>query len=495
MTNYILPIYALLLTILLAAPASRAQSSEGIAQSISAEKSKPISVDAVGKAALGLQFFRVQKSTSPVKIKTTGKIEAIPTREFTQHSMLSGNVTTVKIMPGDPVTAGQTLLIIDSPELNQLASETLQTKEQIENEIKQAGITSDADIAQAAAQYQLTQANYNRDKLLFDKGVAAEKDVQTSLADMDVAKSRVDAATKKKNATLDNLRTKLRISVETLTTKLSQMGVQASQIKEVLRSKHTITSVPVTSARAGIVSEILTSAGQSISPNVPLVKVSDLNRVWATADIYEQDIASVRLDQPVAVQVAAFPGLQFDGRLTFIGKQINSLTRTLPVRIEIANPDLKLTPDMFADLNIQTASMVSAILIPKEAIVDRAGQSIVFKQIAGKYVPVEVKTARTFSDQVEVTSGLAPGDVIVSRGAFQLNGESNPSGGLPDSDDEPTATKPTASNAISPLIFAIAIFGVFLLGFGLSTLLKGRMKQEKTVTKDQSAEPPVAMEK
>lgn len=494
MTKHLSLIYALLLAVLFTWLPSRAQNSEA-EQSASANKTNALSVDSVGKAALGIQTIRVQKSTRPVEIKTTGKIEAIPTREFTQHSMLSGNVTAVKVMPGDHVTAGQTLLIIDSPELNQLAAETLQTKEQIENDIKQAGITSDADIAQATAQYQLAQANYNRDKLLFDKGVAAQKDVQTSLADMDVAKSRVDSAIKKKNATLENLRSKLRISVETLTTRLTQMGVQASQIKEVLRSKHTITSIPVTSARAGIVTEILASAGQSISPNVPLIKVSDLSRVWATADIYEQDIASVHLNQSVAVQVAAFPALQFDGRLTFIGKQINAQTRTLPVRIEIANRDLKLTPDMFADLSIQSGSLASAILIPKEATVDRAGQSIVFKQIAGKYVPVEVKTARTFSDQIEVTSGLSPGDVIVSRGAFQLNGENNPAGGLPDSDDEPTAAKPTPASSISPLFFSIAIFVVFLLGFALSALVKARAKRERTITKDEKAEPPVILEK
>lgn len=457
--------------------------------------SQEIVVDPVGKAALGLQYFQVKRVDKPVEIKTTGKIEAIPTREFTQHSMLSGSVTSVNVMPGDHVTAGQALVIIDSPELNQLAAETVQTKEQIENDIKQAKITGDAEVSQANAQLQLAQANYNRDKLLLDKGIAAEKEVQTSLADLEVAKNRLQAATQKKNATLENLQNRLHINIETLTKKLIQMGVGEAQVRAILQSNHTITSISIESVRSGIISEILASAGQSVSPNVPLVKISDLSRVWATADIYEQDVASVHLNQAVAVKVAAFPNLQFEGRLTFIGKQINPQTRTLPVRIEIPNPDLKLTLDMFADLTIKTDVVTSAILVPKDAIVERNGKTAVFKKIAESYSPVAVTTGRTFSDQVEIISGVSPGDIIVSRGAYQLNSEGNQGGRWADNDDDQGTNKPAPSTSVSPAFLAIALFLVFILGFGLAALLMRKPKGVSNHPKEEPAEPSAVVEK
>lgn len=433
-------------------------------------------LDAFGQKALGVKMSVATPALGRVQIQTTGKIEAIPTREFVQHSMVSGNVAALTVAPGQFVRTGQSLLVIDSPELNQMVSETLQTKEQLQSEIKQQSVTSESEVAQAKTQLELAQSNYDRDRILLEKGIASQKEMQTSNAELGVAKSRFEAALRHKAIALESLKTKLRLSLESLSLKLRQIGLSESEVQSVLQRKQTIATISIKSAHSGVVTDILTGPGQSVTPNVPLVKISDLSTVWATADIYEQDIAKVRLGQPVVVRVSAFPDRTFQGRLTFVGTHLNAQSRTLPVRIEIGNPHLDLTPDMFADLSIGTGQQAaSSVLVPKEAVVERDGKQYVFTSDSGKLKPLQVQVGKSFGDNIEITNGLSVGDRIVSQGAFQLNAEGNSSAaGVLDTDDQPQAAKISGSGA--PLWLAMAMFIVFLLGFGLSAMIASRKK-------------------
>ncbi len=450
-----------------------------------------IPLSALGKSAIGLLVQTVDKKLLPLQIDTTGRVEAIPLREFVQHAPLSGRITDVKVELGDNVAAGEVLVTVDSPEINQLAAETLQNKADLEAEIVKTKAQLDAECDQARVQVDLSEAAYRRDKKLFEEGILAQKGLLESQAQLNLAQSRYRAALQKRDISLQALRTRLKVSFDSLSHRLRQLGVPVSDIKKMIEEQKTILSVPVTSARTGVITELAAFAGEGIDPKVPLFKISDLSEVWVTADVYEDDMARMKVGQAVTVSVAALPDESFRGTLAYIGRQVNPDSHTLPVRVEIPNPDIKLKPGMFATAHIQTASPVPAITLPREAVVDATGHHLVFLETKGGYQPCRVKVGRSLGDCVEILAGLSAGQRVVVRGAFQLSAELLKSHGVNDIFTQATEgeRKPieqeekagkSGSGQLSYQALIVVVIGAFVLGFVLSRLFQRPVRQDNS---------------
>src|SRR5262249_39812981 len=257
--------------------------------------------------------------------------------------------------------------------------------------------------------------------------------------------------------------------------------------------------VPVRTARAGVVTDIKTSVGSAIDPNDLLFRISDLSRVWATADIYEEDMSRVKLGELVNVRVAAYPNETFSGHLTFVGREVDAITRTLPVRIEIPNADIKLKPDMYADLTIETSEPKLAIIVPKDAVVHKTGHTLVFVQTAGGYQPFRVQIGRSLGDDVEILEGLQPGQRVVVRGAFQLDAELLKSHGNKHLFVQPTEGQELAENdedsarpqgfSLAWPVLAVIVSAAFLLGFVISALAIRSSKRARGDARSQAVAP------
>lgn len=449
-----------------------------------------IPLSSLGKSAIGLKVETAEKKLLPLEIRTTGKIEAIPIREFIQHAPLTGRITEVLVDLGDPVKAGDTLVTVDSPDINELAAETLQNKAELEAEIIKNKALLDAEVNQAKVQVNLWDLNYKRDKKLYDEGILALKSLLESQAELKLAESRLTASMEKRDIVLQALKTKLKLSFDSLIHKLRQFGVPERAVKSMLAEQHTIVSVPVVSARAGVVTDIQAFTGEGIDLKEPLFRVSDLKLVWATADVYEDDMARMRVGQPVKVTVAALPQETFIGKLTYIGRQVNEDTRTLPVRIEIANPEIKLKPGMFATIYIQTAEPAPSIIVPREAVIDSTGHYLVFLETKGGYQPCRVKLGRSLGDTVEIVDGLQPGQRLVVRGAFQLASELLKTHGSSDLFRHPTqgdhevleddlhAAEEAAPPWSYPIV-AVVVLVAFILGFVISIFVQCATKHDR----------------
>ena len=148
-----------------------------------------------------------------------------------------------------------------------------------------------------------------------------------------------------------------------------------------IHANNTVTVAPVRSARAGVITSVDCSAGQGIDTTVKLFSVSDLTRVWATANIYEDDMSSVRIGQKVKIRVSALANEHFQGVISYVGDHVDIHTRTLPVRAEMDNTDRRLKPDMYAELIIQINAPALSILLPEQAVVTRNGHSMVFIEV------------------------------------------------------------------------------------------------------------------
>lgn len=437
-----------------------------------------------GKAAIKLQVKPVIEQAVGQSISLPGKIEPIPTMQYAQHAALAGKIIAITVKPGQFVHAGDSLAIIQSPELNRLAAEALQAKAQILSDINQQKVVLEDEVKQSKAKLDFAEANYRRDKMLFDHGLASQEEVQLAFSDLGVAQSRQKAAIQKRDVTLKSLREKLAVTMDPLRKRLELLGVSTKEVDTMLSSEKSIGTVPIRSTNEGLVTEIKASSGQSIDPTVLLVTITDIRTVWATASAYEENIARIAAGQGVNVSVPPYPHLVFHGGVTFIGTQMDLTSRTLPVRAEVGNPQLKLKPDMFARLDIQTTGTKLSILVPQDAVVERSGESIVFIEKDGGYSLTKVDVGKVHGESVEILRGLNVGDRIVTRGAFALlaewlkmqsgEGAFSRASGEGEVETQEKTEAPSAPS-ISPFMVAIFVLLAFVAGIVLTFLvLKAR---------------------
>jgi cobalt-zinc-cadmium efflux system membrane fusion protein len=434
----------------------------------------------LGKSSVGLQIEPVVKKLLPLELTTPGKIEPIPSHEYAQHSAVAGRVSEVLVNLGDGVTKGQILLELESTELNRLAAQILQNKQDIEAQVAQQQAVLDDEVNECRARIRYAEETNDRNVRLFNERIGSQKDLQSSAANLDVAKAQMKAAQTKRDIVLNALETKLKLILQPLRQQLEILGASEDDIANMLKLNQTVTMAPVRSARTGVITAINASAGQSVDPTIKLFTVSDLTRVWATAQIYEDDMGRVKVGQKVKVRLPAFQNKVFAGTLSYIGDHVDVRSRTLPVRAEIANLDLKLKPDMYAELVIQIDDPALSVMLPSDAVIERNGHSIVFVEVTNGYQPTRVTVGRSFGDMVEISAGLEPGQRAVVHGAFQLAAEMLKSTGNSDQFQQSTegdhenteiSKEKGGSGSVSTYALAVAIAIAFVLGGLIATIV------------------------
>jgi len=153
-------------------------------------------------------------------------------------------------------------------------------------------------------------------------------------------------------------------------------------------------------------------------------EITDLSRVWVLADAYETDLARIRLGMTATLSLQAFPNKTFKGKVIFIDPILDAKTRTAKVRLEFANPKGELKPEMFGEVTLQTEKR-EGLRIPADAVIDSGTKKVVFVALdEGKFQPREIQVGSITDDDVEVVSGLQPGDKVVTRANFLVDSES-----------------------------------------------------------------------
>ena len=175
---------------------------------------------------------------------------------------------------------------------------------------------------------------------------------------------------------------------------------------------------------SGIVMKREALPGKYVEPGTTLYEVADLSTVWISADIYESEVAAVKLNQPASVTFAAYPGETFQGTVSYVYSTLNTEARTVRVRVEMPNPGLRLKPGMFGTVTLVTDA-AKMLVVPKEAVLDTGLRQLVFMDRGeGAYAPYPVKLGRRNQDSVEVLEGINEGDRIVTSANFLLDAES-----------------------------------------------------------------------
>jgi Cu(I)/Ag(I) efflux system membrane fusion protein len=176
----------------------------------------------------------------------------------------------------------------------------------------------------------------------------------------------------------------------------------------------------------GIVLEKKAVQGMRFMPGEMLYQIADLSSVWVIAEVPEQDIGQVKLGTPAQVTVDAWPDRTFDGKVDFIYPTLNSATRTVQVRMQIANPKGLLKPAMFASAQIAAGKADKVLTVPASAVIDSGTRQMVLVRLAeGRFEPRAVTLGGRGDDYIEIRSGVAEGEQVVTSANFLIDSESN----------------------------------------------------------------------
>jgi RND family efflux transporter MFP subunit len=301
-------------------------------------------------------------STLEEQIEATGELDAKD--RATVAAEVDGVVTELAVDEGDRAEEGALLLAVD-PEKRALAVANVRAMQ------------SDARAALAEAEREAARV-----RKLHDSGIASDAALDKVETGLSRARSRLEAAN-------------------------AELGVAERALRD----------ANVRAPFAGWIARREVSRGEYVRLGQPLFELVSLDPIEVDFAVAERDSARVAVGQPVAVRVAPFPEESFEGRVTVIAPTLDPRTRTLRVKAQIANPDGRLRPGLFARADLGVARREGALLVPEEAVLQRADGEVVFTVTPGDVAKrIVVKTGMQRGGMVEVVEGIAAQDQVVVRG-------------------------------------------------------------------------------
>ena len=286
---------------------------------------------------------------------------------------LPARVVDIRVSPGQQIAKGQALATLQSTELGKARSE---------------GIS-------AQAKLQLARQTLERKRRLAGEHIVAQRDVQEAEASVASAEADVRAS----RATLHAL----------------GAGDESSDSSElILRS-------PI----AGTVIDRTALRGQLADPAQPLFKIADLHTLWLTVHAFERDAVRLQSGKTAKVTLPALPGRTFSAKVTLVGKQVDPVSRTVPIRIEIANADGILRPGMSATARVPFGEAAQQVITVPAASVQRIENDwyVFIPKSQDTFELRQVGRGRDLEGEIEIVKGLRQGEIVVVDGAFLLKAE------------------------------------------------------------------------
>ena len=337
-----------------------------------------LKLSAGSNAAREIVLTSVMRKQVAAHINATAMIE--PDARAVAHitSRIPARVVKLVAEPGQHVKAGETLAILSSVEMGQAKAEYLKTR----------------------SLEAIAEQNLKREQDLYAKKIAPMKDLLAARAARDTALAQLKTAR-------ETLR--LLIPAEDLN------RLDWSETGPVLSEFPLVSPIDGT-----LVKRNLTIGAMIDREQEPLI-VIDLSRVWVLAGVFEHDLAGLSKGETAQITVDAYPGKTFEGKVTYIGDEIDRTSRTVQARIEVPNPDHLLKPGMFAHATISESSARQVLAAPESAVYESGGRKVAFVQTGPESFAVRPVTIGSVGDgTVEVLSGLHEGDRVVSHGGLVL---------------------------------------------------------------------------
>jgi Cu(I)/Ag(I) efflux system membrane fusion protein/cobalt-zinc-cadmium efflux system membrane fusion protein len=215
--------------------------------------------------------------------------------------------------------------------------------------------------------------------------------------------------------------------VEAARRRLAYWDIASEQVDRLESTHQVFRTLTVTSPAGGVVMKRMPGLeGMAAKPGMELFHIADLSSLWLSVEAFEDQLAWLKVGSMAEVTLSYFPGETFTGRVRYIEPQVNEKTRTVPLKLELPNRDRRLRAGMYATVRFRAVVAREAVLVPTLAVL-RTGQRnlVIVAEAAGRFTPREVELGAEGNGEVEVVSGLAAGERIVTSAQFLIDSESN----------------------------------------------------------------------
>jgi len=207
--------------------------------------------------------------------------------------------------------------------------------------------------------------------------------------------------------------------------RLVYWDISAEQIEQLERTGEVTKTLTLVAPFDGVVMEKMVVAGQSVMPGMKLYRLANLSTVWVEGDVFEQDLALIKVGAPVRVELAAYPGKAFTGRVSFVWPVVDEQSRAGKVRVALANSRGLIKPGMYATLLFDATVGQDVLSLPSEAVILTGERNLVFAVGKdGALEPREVTLGARAGDRIQVLSGVAEGERVVASANFLVDAES-----------------------------------------------------------------------
>jgi RND family efflux transporter MFP subunit len=332
-----------------------------------------------GRGPMTVELANAKRDAMFQEVRVVGNLIGEATVSVAPRT--AGRLQDVFVRLGDRVNRGQRIAKIEDFEIVEQVKQAEAAQE-----------VSAATIRQREAELQVAQTSAERSRNLFQRQLLPKQTLDDTEARFQAANAQLDLAraqSTQSRARLDELRINL---------------------------ANTVIVSPVN----GFVAKREVDPGAFVSQNAPIVDVVDISRVRLVVNIVERDLKELHAGDAAKVEVDAYPGETFTGRIARVAPVLDPATRTAPIEIEIANPDFRLKPGMYARVGITTDIKKDTLVIPINAVADLGGRRGVFQHVNGVAVFRTIELGTEASDVVEVLAGLKDGDQVITTGARAL---------------------------------------------------------------------------
>ena len=215
--------------------------------------------------------------------------------------------------------------------------------------------------------------------------------------------------------------------------RLAYWDVPADQIALIEESGVATKTIMLRAPASGIIIEKNVVEGTRIGPGMEVYRIADLSSVWVEAELFEKDLGLIELDAHAVINFEAYPGETFEGLVTYVYPEVTADARTGRMRLELANPDLRFRPGMYATVELHPPTPEPVLVVPRSAVLGTGTRDLVFVSAGGgAFQPRLVTLGRSVADVVEVLAGLAEGETVVASASFLIDAESNLGAAMPD---------------------------------------------------------------
>ncbi|HJQ34571.1 MAG TPA: efflux RND transporter periplasmic adaptor subunit [Pyrinomonadaceae bacterium] len=355
----------------------------GVSTAAPGEATLNVPAEVAARAGVKVEAVGEQLAPEALQQAATGVVQANAYRSTPVVSLVGGRLTSVSAEAGQTVRRGQTVAVVFSDELAQAQARYLSARAELEEHHK----------------------HHHRTAELVEIGAASREEFEQSVTMLKKAESEVAAQRQR----------------------LLLLGLSPQRVDALNTPAQVSSEVNLTAPAGGTVITRAANPGEVVEANREILRVADLSTVWVVGQVYEKDLARIRVGSGASVTSDAYPGRLWRGRVTYVDPQLDASTRTAQVRVEVANPGQALKLGMYVNVGFGATGTAEATAptVPASAVQTFAGRTFVFlaTEDPNTYVMRPVRLGAETAGRFPVLEGLNVGDRVVAEGSFMLRAE------------------------------------------------------------------------